>query len=459
MKDMVFELDKSSKVKLYHQLYRIFIDMIESGDLPLGSKLPSIRTLSEDHNISRNTVTKAYSELEKDGYIYSLSKSGFYVKNPDEKFPVESPSQEPEKDEDNEIPTVTSLLKSISQDNKSQELVMTNMDATPDIHKTETIILKDPLSSDVFSDSAEIYAQEHSKRENNEVSFMMNSGDIVKSASINDDVIISPNEAFIDSCITALSEHHNRLEGVSNYDIQGEAPLRIAIAAFIYKFHRIDINPTQIALGSNIAYLIFHLLQLDQFRSPSKYLHGLLQLAENSISHEHIEPIAAVTEDIGEDIRSAFKASGFKVFVIDSPTAKEQIQQMEECKATVFFTSTRTIKAAKLTRDDQQLIFDWINAKEYRYLFEYDNSTEPHNYQKVDNYSIKEKVIYMNSFSNLISKSISTAFMFLPKHLVQSYRNKYESFESPLSMIEQCGLIDFLIKGKLYNYLTNLEQL
>lgn len=49
--------------------------------------------------------------------------------------------------------------------------------------------------------------------------------------------------------------------------------------------------------------------------------------------------------------------------------------------------------------------------------------------------------------------------MFLPKHLVESYKEKYKDFGSPLSMIDQCGLIDFLIKGKLYNYLTNLEML
>ena len=118
MKEMEFELDKSSKVKLYHQLYQIFVSMITKGELAQGSRLPSIRNLSEDYGISRNTVTKAYSELEKDGYIYSLSKSGFFVKNPDEIIPSEQSVLKTEQ-EDDDIPTVDSLLRNSTSDTDS----------------------------------------------------------------------------------------------------------------------------------------------------------------------------------------------------------------------------------------------------------------------------------------------------------------------------------------------------
>ena len=111
--------------------------MIESGELPLGTKLPSIRNLSEDYKISRNTVTKAYSELEKDGYIYSLVKSGFFVKNPNEASPSDSnevKSSPVEAEEDSEIPTVNSILKNstaetLSSSVEGSELMLTNMDA------------------------------------------------------------------------------------------------------------------------------------------------------------------------------------------------------------------------------------------------------------------------------------------------------------------------------------------
>ncbi|WP_057913862.1 PLP-dependent aminotransferase family protein [Peribacillus muralis] len=63
---------------------RIMADMkrrLEEGLLTAGSKLPSVRQVSEDYGCSKNTVMKAYDELEKEHVIYSVPKSGYYVVN------------------------------------------------------------------------------------------------------------------------------------------------------------------------------------------------------------------------------------------------------------------------------------------------------------------------------------------------------------------------------------------
>ncbi len=52
---------------------------LTEGSLITGEKLPSIRQLSEDFSCSKNTVLKAYEELEKEHFIYSVPKSGYYV--------------------------------------------------------------------------------------------------------------------------------------------------------------------------------------------------------------------------------------------------------------------------------------------------------------------------------------------------------------------------------------------
>ncbi|WP_042347716.1 PLP-dependent aminotransferase family protein [Bacillus massiliigorillae] len=54
---------------------------LKVGSLVAGSKLPSVRQLSEDLSCSKNTVIKAYTELEKEHLIYSVPKSGYYVVN------------------------------------------------------------------------------------------------------------------------------------------------------------------------------------------------------------------------------------------------------------------------------------------------------------------------------------------------------------------------------------------
>lgn len=62
-------------------------NQLTNGDLVAGSKLPSVRQLSEKFSCSKNTVIKAYSELEKEHLIYSIPQSGYYIvnefKNPD----------------------------------------------------------------------------------------------------------------------------------------------------------------------------------------------------------------------------------------------------------------------------------------------------------------------------------------------------------------------------------------
>ncbi|CAH0270293.1 2-aminoadipate transaminase [Peribacillus sp. Bi96] len=54
---------------------------LAGGSLIAGSKLPSVRQLSEYFSCSKNTVIKAYEELEKEHLIYSVPKSGYYVVN------------------------------------------------------------------------------------------------------------------------------------------------------------------------------------------------------------------------------------------------------------------------------------------------------------------------------------------------------------------------------------------
>jgi DNA-binding GntR family transcriptional regulator len=45
---------------------------LTDGSLIAGSKLPSVRQLSEYFSCSKNTVMRAYVELEKEHLIYSL---------------------------------------------------------------------------------------------------------------------------------------------------------------------------------------------------------------------------------------------------------------------------------------------------------------------------------------------------------------------------------------------------
>ncbi len=75
--ESVFKKEKG--IPVYIQLYNYFRNMILSGALSSGSKLPSIRGCAAQFSVSKTTVEAAYVQLETEGYIYSVAQSGFFV--------------------------------------------------------------------------------------------------------------------------------------------------------------------------------------------------------------------------------------------------------------------------------------------------------------------------------------------------------------------------------------------
>ena len=63
----------------YEQVVHYLKAEIESGKLQTGSRLPSIRKLSQDFHCSKDTVQRALLELRYEKYIYSKPQSGYYV--------------------------------------------------------------------------------------------------------------------------------------------------------------------------------------------------------------------------------------------------------------------------------------------------------------------------------------------------------------------------------------------
>lgn len=72
-------LQKELPEPLYSQLYHWIKKEIEEGRLLPGTKMPSIRQLTIFLKISRNTVEAAYQQLQSEGYLESVPKSGIWV--------------------------------------------------------------------------------------------------------------------------------------------------------------------------------------------------------------------------------------------------------------------------------------------------------------------------------------------------------------------------------------------
>ena len=64
---------------IYEQVRDGYRQLIITGVLPMGSKMPSVREVSASLTVNPNTIQRAYRELETEGYIVSVPGKGSFV--------------------------------------------------------------------------------------------------------------------------------------------------------------------------------------------------------------------------------------------------------------------------------------------------------------------------------------------------------------------------------------------
>lgn len=74
-------IDNRSGVPIYDQIYTQIKSQIISGELEEDAPLPSIRNLAKDLRISVITTKRAYEELERSGFIYTVAGKGCFVED------------------------------------------------------------------------------------------------------------------------------------------------------------------------------------------------------------------------------------------------------------------------------------------------------------------------------------------------------------------------------------------
>ena len=78
MSEPLIYLDPSSPLSLQNQIRGKLVELLASGAVPPGSRLPSTRGLAEQLDVSRNTVVLAYQQLLAEGFLVTRQRSGIY---------------------------------------------------------------------------------------------------------------------------------------------------------------------------------------------------------------------------------------------------------------------------------------------------------------------------------------------------------------------------------------------
>ncbi len=75
----MFSLNHGDTGPLYKQIKDRFRELILTGVMAEGDKIPSVREMAANLAINPNTIQKAYRELEQEGYIISVPAKGSFV--------------------------------------------------------------------------------------------------------------------------------------------------------------------------------------------------------------------------------------------------------------------------------------------------------------------------------------------------------------------------------------------
>ena len=77
---MMIMLDYKDTRPIYEQVVEKFQTLILKGVLEPDAQLPSVRSLAVELSINPNTIQRAYGELERQGFIYTIKGRGGFVR-------------------------------------------------------------------------------------------------------------------------------------------------------------------------------------------------------------------------------------------------------------------------------------------------------------------------------------------------------------------------------------------
>lgn len=72
-------IDHKDRRPIYEQIIERFQQMILCGALQPNTAMPSVRSLAMELSLNPNTIQRAYQELERTGYIYTIKGKGSFV--------------------------------------------------------------------------------------------------------------------------------------------------------------------------------------------------------------------------------------------------------------------------------------------------------------------------------------------------------------------------------------------
>ena len=498
-------LDKKSKIKLYRQLFDAIVELIKTKELKENTKLPSVRTVSKELDIGKNTVTKAYLELEKAEYIYSVEKSGYFVKNPDNSVPIKKENRQSgteNKADTKKLITVDSIvnensvteeaapfmlkdkvsdegeISSVSLRNKKLDSKLLEKDE----EEINSLMLKDKVSdegeiSSVSLRNKKIDSQllDTDKEENKsqdtdsasklvEINSNLDAKLLLKTqeTSVKDtDQNIEPENSFYNSqnvdtknILYRGTDLESSIEKIYHYVLKQKhyevdfAGFQEMLAKHLLKYHGIKANPDLIFPSHSIEQLMLNILSLNTLKNPNACNSGkgLLKLAESYAGN--IKPVIALTENSLTNAAEVFTAAGYNTTKLPQEESGINLNSLITTGSNIaYILSPGEFDNNFLVTDFDQLrvdLFAWVNSCPYRFILEHDISSDVNKSPCLKSFDTNDKIIYFHTLADDISDYINLSICVMPEKIAKEYKEKFGFMECTLSPFEQAVLNEYL---------------
>lgn len=393
---LTYSLDKKGTESLYMYLYECMKQDILAGALKPGEKLPSKRSFAKNLGVSNITVENAYGQLQAEGYIFSLSKKGYYVtKLPESAFLA------------SKKPYASAGLSTAG---------ISRIFGTPE----ETGISDTPGETGI-SDTPE-------KKENRI--------DLVSNKTDPDNFPFSIWAKLMREVISSRSE-----DLMQKSPAGGIPELRSAICVHLKQFRNMEVRPEQVIIGAGTEYLYSLLIQLLGFDKVYALEEpGYKKIAQiyesNQVSCRHI----------------SMDSDGMKIAELEKNHANVAHISPSHHYPTGIVTpiSRRYELLGWASRDVNRFIIEDDYDSEFRL------SGKPlPTLQSID---VAGKVIYMNTFTKSLASTIRISYMVLPKPLLRQFTEKLGFYSCTVSNFEQYTLAKFIREGYLEKHINRMRN-
>lgn len=221
----------------------------------------------------------------------------------------------------------------------------------------------------------------------------------------------------------------------------GLSELRVAIARYLLEFRGMTVSPDQIIIGAGTEYLYTRLIQL---------------LGRNT----HF-----AVEDPGYNkIRAIYRSNEvfYQAIPLDKDGIRMELLEASGCDV-VHVSPAHHFPIGFVMPITRRLeLLSWANAKKGRYIIEddYDCEYRYHGIPVPPLYSIdvRQKVIYMNTFSKSIAPAVRISYMVLPEELMEKYISTMNFYSCSVSSFDQFTLAKFMDGGYLERHINRMKR-